>query len=54
MKKVPNVISEKRQYNGGIHTDKTGGKGSRRRREAPEISQEKWDAIFGKNKCKKT
>jgi len=38
----------KRPYNGGIHTSKDGGKGSRRRHNAPDIPQEKWDAIFKK------
>jgi hypothetical protein len=51
-KKVPNVISEKRTYNNGVHTSKDPGKGSRRRHGAPEISQEKWDAIFGKKEKK--
>jgi len=47
-KQTRNVISEKRTYNGGIHMDKTGTKGSRRRRNTPEISQDKWDSIFKK------
>ena len=38
-------------YNNGVHTDKTSGKGSRRRRQAPDIPQEKWDAIFKSKKC---
>jgi len=42
----------KERYNGGYHTTKEGGKGSRRRHHSPEISQEKWDRIFGKKKCK--
>jgi len=38
----------KEPYNGGHHTTKDGGKGSRRRHGAPEIPQDKWDAIFKK------
>jgi len=48
--KVRNVISEKRVYNNGIHTDKTGTKGSRARRNRPEIEQTEWDRIFNKEK----
>ena len=48
VKKVANVISDKRVYNNGIHTDKTGTKGSRARRNRPEIEQSEWDRIFKK------
>jgi len=46
-------MTEKRKYNGGVHMERDNGfgvktKGSRKRRDSPEISQDKWDAIFKK------
>jgi hypothetical protein len=43
----------KRIYNNGIHTDKTQGKGSRRRHGNVQITDEKWNSIFKKGAGKR-